>query len=357
MHIPVKESRERAPTMRPLPHLEEAWRMRSGGGRLDAVEKAAPRLKEAIESSGVVLAVRTLEIARFPYPTKYAFAGATSVAPSYVWMFNRAVLVEYRDLEGQRRRMLVNPTRPEGARKAPYFRKIYGLSPKSLEKQFERIIGKRKPKIPEQLQRLGVSPNSIDYITFDHLHVQEIGPMLGPSGEYASASLVVTEEELAAARNLHPLQRFWYVEGALDGVAPENIQSFDRDVLLGEGLALVRTPGHTDGNHTIVMHFPSGLMTISENGVAAECYAPHMSKIPGIADHARRTGEKVILNANSRERTLDQYTSMRLEAILAEPRERDAFPRHFSSSELTRTLLAPGVRPSFVWESVTHGTL
>jgi hypothetical protein len=202
-----------------------------------------------------------------------------------------------------------------------------------------------------------VPPGSIDYVTFDHLHVQEIGPLLGPSGEYPSASLVVTEAELAATRNLHPLQRYWYVDGALDGVAPENIQTFDHDVLLGEGVALVKTPGHTDGNHTIVMHLPGGLVTISENGVAPECYAPHMSKIPGIAEYAKRTGERAILNANSRERTLDQYTSMRLEAILAEPRQRDAFPHHFSSSELTATLLAPGVRPTFVWESLSHGTL
>jgi hypothetical protein len=330
--------------------------MRSGGSRLEAVERAAPRLKEAIESSGVVLAVRTIEIARFPYPTKYAFAGACRSSLPYVWMFNRAVLIEYRDLEGQRRRILVNPTRPEGARKAPYFRRIYSMTPSSLLGPFERYVGQRKPIIPEQLQKLGVSPASIDYITFDHLHVQEIGPMLGPSGEYPSASLLVTEDELQAARTLHPLQRMWYVDGAVDGVAAENLQTFSRDILIGEGLALVKTPGHTDGNHTIVLCLPSGLMTISENGVASESYAPHMSKIPGVADYARRSGERVILNANSRERTLDQYTSMRLEAILAEPRERDGFPRHFSSSELTSTLLAPGIRPTFIWQSVSHGT-
>ncbi len=186
--------------------------------------------------------------------------------------------------------------------------------------------------------------------------------MLGANGEYPNASLLVTKDELNATKALHPLQRYWYNESVLEGVKEDDLSTFDRDILIGEGLALVRTPGHTEGNHTIVIHMPDscdsrGLVTVSENGVAPECYLPEQSEIPGIRAHAKKTNERVILNANTRERTLDQYTSMRIEAILAAPKAPGAFPRHFSSSELTATPMAPGIRPAFVWEKMTCGVL
>jgi hypothetical protein len=359
MHVRPHDtsSSDRLPTIRPLEMLDDAWRRSSGGERLIAVETAAPRLREAIEASGTVLAVRTFEIGRFPYPTQFAFGGACTSTIPYVWLMNRAVLIEYRDLGGARRRLLANPSRPDGARKAPYFQKIYGPVPSALVPSFEHWVGRRGPPLPMQLEKAGIAPSSIDFITFDHLHVQELGPSLGPTGEYPNARLLVTKDELLAARNLHPLQRYWYTASVLDGVSEENLCPFSGDILLGEGLALVHTPGHTDGNHTIVFHLPDGIMTVSENGVAPECYAPELSDVPGLREHARRTGERAILNSNTRERTLDQYTSMRLEAVLAQPKEAGQFPRHFSSSELTHTWMAPGIRPVFAWRSVTYGVL
>jgi hypothetical protein len=356
MHAPAPTTKS-APTFRPLPVLDDAWRLNSPGARLEAVERAAPRLADAIRESGTPRAVRTFDVGRFPYPTEFAFSGACSSPVPYVWMMNRAMLIEYRDFEGQRRRLLANPSRPEGSKKAPYFQDILAKLPSFLEQPFEKNIAQVAPPIPDQLRAIGVDPASIDYVTFDHLHVQDVRPMLGAGGQYPNAALLVMPEELAAARGLHPLQRYWYVEGGVDGVRAESLITFDRDVLLGEGVALVRTPGHTDGNHTIVLNVPGGLVTISENGVAPECYAPEKSKIPGVAEHAKRRGLRAILNANTRERTCDQYTSMRLEALLAAPAERDGFPRHFPSSELVHTLLAPGVKPTHVYGTIAHGDL
>lgn len=342
---------------RPLPQMDEPWTISPPGARLEAIERAAPALRDAILESGLVTAVRTLDVARFPYPTAHAFGGACTTSSRYVWLFNRALLIEFSDLAGRNRRLLANPTRPEGSRKAPYFRAIYQRVPGWLEGPFEKIVGRRAPSISDQLRKLGVAPSSIDFITFDHLHVQEVGPLLGPDGEFPNAVLLVSRAEERATRSLHPLQRYWYVQGALNGVRGQDIHLFDRDLLLGSGVALIRTPGHTEGNHTIVFALPDGLMTVSENGVAAECYAPEKSRLPGLAAYARRTGERAILNANTREQTLDQYTSMRLEALLSAPRDPEAFPRHFSSSELVHTVLAPGIRPTFAWTSVAVGEI
>lgn len=342
------------PGTRRLTELREAWAVTGAGARLEAVTRAAPRLKTAIEDSGSPLTVRTLDVATFPYPTEFAFFGACAIPVPYVWLFNRAVLVEYRDLEGIKRRLLVNPAWAEGARRAPYFRDLLSRAPAPLRPAMERALSHQEPPVHEQLKAMGVEPASIDYVTFDHLHVQHVGPMLGPTGFYPNAKLLVTKQEIEGLRCLHPMQRYWYVADSLDGVRAKTLAVFEGDLLLGEGVGLVATPGHTEGNHTIVINLAGGLVTISENGVSAECYAPAKSEIPGLASHAKRTGFDVILNSNTRERTLDQYTSMKLEQILAHSPDHE-FPRHFSSSELTRSSLAPGVKPTFSWQKIQQG--
>src|SRR5688572_16942062 len=90
---------------RALKEMKDAWATCAGGARLEAVVKAAPRLKGAIEDSGSPRAVRTFDVSTFPYPTEYAFFGACSVPIPYIWMFNRAVLIEYTDFGGATKRL------------------------------------------------------------------------------------------------------------------------------------------------------------------------------------------------------------------------------------------------------------
>src|SRR5439155_21337002 len=107
--------------------------------------------------------------------------------------------------------------------------------------------------------------------------------------------------------------------------------------------------------HTIVLHTDRGLWTISENGVACDCYSPAHSRIHGLVEHVRETGAEVILNGNTREGTLDQYTSMILEATLADPvPEAPAFVQHFPSSELTPHWTTPGLPPTPSPGKITH---
>src|SRR5436190_563420 len=116
-----------------LTQLDEAWRMRAPGARLEAVERHAASLCDAIQKSGVVRAVRTMDVGRFPYPTAHAFGGACTSTIGYVWLENRAMLIEYRDFEGRTKRLLANPSRPEGSKKAPYFQSITEKIPGVME--------------------------------------------------------------------------------------------------------------------------------------------------------------------------------------------------------------------------------
>jgi hypothetical protein len=148
----------------------------------------------------------------------------------------------------------------------------------------------------------------------------------------------------------------WYVRDGVRAVPADKIVVLEGDYLVGGGFAMVRTPGHTEGNHSLVIHTDTGLWTVSENGIAAECYAPMASEIPGVRRTAREQETEFILNSNSRENTLDQYVSMALEKTLADPsQERPEFPQCFPSSELVKSVLAPGIRPTFSHGEIRHG--
>ena len=216
--------------MKRLPHLDDAWATTASGARLEAVLRAAPRLADALRSSGHPRRVRTFDVASFPYPTEFAFAGVCGVPVPYVWLENRALFVEYVDFEGATKRLLVNPSDAEANKKAPFFRSLFERVPRSLEGTFEKMMSRRAAPVEQQLAEAEIDPASIDFLTFDHLHVQDIRALL-PS-PYARAKLLVTPTELASTRALHPLQRFWYVDGGLDGIAADRFAPFDGDVLL-----------------------------------------------------------------------------------------------------------------------------
>ena len=87
-------------------------------------------------------------------------------------------------------------------------------------------------------------------------------------------------------------------------------------------MALVWTPGHTDGNHSLCINTDDGVWVSSENGVAADSWHPHLSKIPGVRKTAEFFGREVILNSNTLEDSIDQYDSMLKEKALADPNKR-----------------------------------
>ena len=139
-------------------------------------------------------------------------------------------------------------------------------------------------------------------------------------------------------------------------MAPERVLTFDGDIRLGDSVALIRTPGHTEGNHSIVTHTPEGLMVTSENGVGPDAYAPRHSEIRGLAEYAETTGMEVVLNGNTLERGIEQYISMLQERTIAGPSERNPkFPNMLCSSEFESYWLFPGIEPTFHFGDVAFG--
>jgi hypothetical protein len=269
-------------------------------------------------------------------------------------MRNRVQLVQV-EAGGELVNILVNPSDYEKSAAAPFFARQlerYGVFA-------QKVLATRHGTVETALAAWGVAPEDIDYVTFDHLHVQDLRGTLGADGApglLPRAKLIAQKAELRILDCLHPLQNDWFVKDGLRGVDPKRIVAVDGDFAIGRGFAIVRTPGHTDGNHSPAVVTDRGVWTISENGVCADAYAPESSRIKGVRGHARDTGVEVILNANTRERSLDQYTSMVLEKTLSHPTaERPEFAQHFCSSEMVKSMLAPGLAPTFTHEHITHG--
>ncbi|MFE3557190.1 hypothetical protein ACFXKW_20330 [Streptomyces sp. NPDC059193] len=140
---------------------------------------------------------------------------------------------------------------------------------------------------------------------------------------FGDARMLVHSRELATLQSLHPMQWAWYVDGGLGGVDPAKFVTFDGDIELGPGIALLWTPGHTDGNHSLVINTPDGVWVSSENGISLDNWQPELSKIPGVRKYHQRFGREICPNANTLEDSLDQHDSMVKEKILADPCKRD----------------------------------
>ena len=136
----------------------------------------------------------------------------------------------------------------------------------------------------------------------------------------------------------------------------DNVLFTNADLCLGDGVLVVRTPGHTSGNQTLFVNTPDGVWGSSENGTSADNWSPHDSKIGGLQTYSRTYDVEVILNSNTPELCATQYTSMILEKTLASRVHRaPAFVQMFPSSEVTPSLIAPGLTPSLLHRAITHG--
>ena len=348
--------------LRVLPELDEIWRAPSAGERLDLVRRLAPRLRERVLESGQVACVRTFDMSELPYPTSFGLAGAARSPVPYLIMTNRAQLVQFEASDGKRKILLFNPTDVPRSAETPYFADLRRRMGDRLSRAVQEKL--RLPTAAEQLVQAGVRPDEVDLIAFDHLHTQDVRGLLGTTGEgaipgvFPRAKLLVSRPELEIFRSLHPLQRPWYIADALRGVPAERVLPVDGDLLLGQGVALVRTPGHTVGNWSLVLNTETGIWAVSENGISCDSYAPEVSALPGVRRFAAQQGVEVILNSNTLEGRNEQYTSMVLEKCLVDRSPQNpSFYQHFASSELTAKPYTPGLAPTFHHGKITSGAL
>lgn len=327
--------------------------------RLRQVRHAGQQFRERFLDEPVVRYLRSFNLLRVPYPAWYAFNGVYSqqmLKPHLIHLLSRMVVIQFDDFEGRLHTLLFTPADFESGAETPYFKRMSEQTPKFLHSTIAPIYS----TVLQALATCGIAPEQVDYITYDHLHTQDMRRWLGNDrdpGLLPNAKLLVHRQEVANVRGLLPVQGDWYCPNGLDGIAPERIVTFDGNVQLGRGLALVHTPGHTEGNHSLVFRGPDGIHVSSENGVSSDSWAPQHSRHNGIRRYAKATGVEVILNGNTQESSNDQYLSMVLEKTIAGPSKSSEFTNVVPSSECTPYWLFPGAPASHLWGERQFGAL
>jgi hypothetical protein len=339
--------------------------------RLDDVRKAARRFRSELLDTGTVPYFRAATLVNVPYPTRYAFFGvyndATLVTP-VIHITNRLFVVRFKTGGGVKT-LLFSPSDIMANAETRFFKrfaggfiqKMQGESMRPVKDAAQKLIAPIEHTVEEWLPIMGLKPEDIDYISYDHLHTQDLRNWLGTNGQpgyFPNAKLLVMRQEWESATGLLPPQKDWYCPNGIAGVDPQKVVLLDDDVLLGPGLALVRTPGHTMGNHSLVVNTPVGVFVSSENGVSADSYAPLKSRNSAIRAYAEKTGMEVILNGNTQESGIEQYISMVMEKEIAGPAQQNPdFYNVFNSSQFSGYWMFPGIRPSFAFEDMEIGAL
>ncbi|TMM07160.1 MAG: hypothetical protein E6G00_13970, partial [Actinobacteria bacterium] len=320
--------------IRPFHEFDAARETWPRGDRPAAIREAAETFRGRFKEQGQIRAIRTVDLVAAAYPTLFAFGGAAKGLNPYISIVNRLVVVQFEDFAGELRTLAWEPTVPEGSQEAPF----YGQMLQRYGQVGEKLFASYYNTVQEALALCGLAPDDVDYIAFDHLHVQDVRILMGTDGKpgfFPGAKHLAQRLEVDTLRSTHPMQWAWYVPDGIAGIPEENLVLLDGDVELGRGIAFLWTPGHTDGNMSFCVNTPDGVWVSSENGVAADNWHPALSKIPGVRKWAEFFGREVVLNSNTLEDSIDQYDSMVLEKAVADQNRADPrFANVFPSSEL-----------------------
>src|SRR3954465_6193402 len=156
--------------IRPFHEFDEAHAMWPRGDRPAALREAAQEFRARFKEQGQLRAVRTIDLASAGYPTAFALAGAAKGLNPFVNIRNRLVIVQFEDFEGDLKILVWEPTIPEGSVEAPFYEQL-------LERYGETLAYKRFGKIfnsvDDGLRMCGLRREDVDFVSFDHLHVQD----------------------------------------------------------------------------------------------------------------------------------------------------------------------------------------
>jgi hypothetical protein len=344
--------------IRYIDHFDNCRHSPHPQSRLKAIRHAAESFRDTMLSLGEeVCFYQSVDLIRVPYPTRYGLYNAAKVVSPFMHILNRLFIIQYNTADGVKT-LLFSPSDIDGNRETPFFKRL-ATSWGPLSSTMDKFMAPIYCRVEDALAATGILPEQVDFISYDHLHTQDIRKWLGHDGQpgyFPNAKLLVMKQEWDSTLSLLPPQQDWYCPNGINGVSENRIIKLEKSVMLGNSVALVASPGHTEGNHSLVAHTKDGLLVSSENGVSADSYAPLHSSIPGVNKYARETGMEVILNGNTQESGLDQYLSMIMEKTIAGPTL--ANPDFFNfvpSSELTAYWGFPGLKPSFSFGPLRYG--
>jgi hypothetical protein len=337
------------------------------GDQLRLVREEALRFRELFAATGTPEYVESFDLARVPYPTRFGFFRAHGAASPLLTFTNRLIVVRWRERSGSRRTLLWEPSDVALGRATPFFAAMAESTPAWLQSfGFKHIADPL-----DHVRRIGIDPAEVDYLAFDHLHTQDCRRLVGTNGPapdlspgarvepmFPNAKLIVQRAEWDLVQNMHPWQARWYQAETYCDLRSGSVHLIEGDVLLGPGVALLSTPGHSSGMMSLVVRTTSGIWASSENVIATEMLTPEHSRIPGVRRAAAEWGLEVVLNGNTIENTVQQYNSVIKEKSVVDVSAVDGrFLQFFPTSELTRNAAMWRTSPTFAFGRLQHGKL
>lgn len=347
------------PEIQPITHFNAVKEMQTGQKKAQAMKKSAVSFHEKLMQKPAVHFFQSFPLVRVPYPTRYAFRDAYAGISPYLHIINRLFVVQF-EYEGKIKTLLISPSDIYADEETPFFKMLTNsLGP--FKNMLRPLLSPVYQTVEDVLNKLGLAPEQVDYISYDHLHTQDIRKWLGSGGRkpyFPNAKLLIMKNEWEFAKDLTPNQKNWYCPDGVEGVPEDRVVQLEGDVMLGESVALLDTPGHTIGNHSFATRVDKGVFVTSENGVSPESYAPEHSKVPGVKKYNENYNMEVVLNGNTLDGSSEQYISMIKEKYVAGPSIFDKrFPNMFCSSQLAGYWLFPTTKPGFSVPDKAYGQL
>ncbi|NRA23447.1 MAG: hypothetical protein HRU08_03040 [Oleispira sp.] len=303
--------------------------------------------------------MQTLDLVSVPYPVKSAFGKATNLINPYLYVTNRLMVLQFATQAGTKT-LLFSPSDLSANAKTPYFQRLLGLMGK-FKKNLLPFVAPKHNTVEQALDKIGIKPEQVDFICYDNLHTQDLRKWLGSYEQpayFPNAKLLVMHQEWEAVKDLLPLQNHWYCPNGVEGIDPNKIIPLHSSIMLGDSLALIHTPGHTQGSQSLVVNTKSGIMVCSQNGIAVDNYSPAHSTIYGIADYVAQNQLSVIPNGDQPELRLDQYISMILEKTIADKHpDDDRFLYIMPSSELSARWQPFALSPTLSFGEIKLGEI
>ncbi|MBC8067234.1 MAG: hypothetical protein IAG13_02780, partial [Deltaproteobacteria bacterium] len=191
------------PVIRALTCFEGARRHATPMDRLRAVRHGAHALREQLASARPARLLRSFDLAKVPYPTKYALRDACSVPSPFVHILNRLFVIQV-DTDHGVKTIVAEPLDRNANAKTPFFARLaapLGGADGFLPRRIWPVLG----EVAECLATLGITPAQVDYITYDHLHTQDVRGWLGTAETpafFPNAKLLVMRQEWASTKGL-----------------------------------------------------------------------------------------------------------------------------------------------------------
>jgi glyoxylase-like metal-dependent hydrolase (beta-lactamase superfamily II) len=283
----------------PLRELAAARALPIGPERTLALRNAGEALAERLRGGPGALGVERLDLGTIALEP-------TAALSAWQWPL-RLVLVRRQAwlVRAPGLRVLVDPATDDAFGRTPYGERV-------LQRHTLRARAIRPRPLEHALEGAGVRADEIDLVLLTHLRFVSVARLLDV---LPRARIVVTRREATVAESPPAWERAFRDRAPLP--RSDRLMRAPGDVTLDGGIALVGTPGLTEGSASVAVATGRRIRVFSPNGLCRDAWTPYESELAGLRETVRLRDVEVVPrgDAASAEQAME---SMALERSIAD---------------------------------------